>query len=49
MSELASELSMQRGPASESMSQRPRPARELASAPSMQCSAKLTERSEGMR
>jgi hypothetical protein len=35
--------------ASESMSQRLRPARELASAPSAQCPAKPTERSEGVR
>jgi hypothetical protein len=35
--------------ASESSTQRPRHARELASAPSAQCPAKPTERSEGVR
>ncbi len=35
--------------ASESVSQRVRPARELASAPSTRCPAKSTERSEGER
>ncbi len=35
--------------ASESVLQRPRPARELASARSAQCLAKPTERSEGVR
>jgi len=35
--------------ASESSTQHLRPARELASAPSRQCPAKPTERSEGVR